>query len=416
MWWSLVKKILLIVSIILVSTLSFGISTVAAESTLGSDVPEVATALNNARRLVRDSNGRLYAAYFAGLLRSGVHIARSMDDGASWTSEWANMDSEGSYPSLAIDGQNNLHCVWSSITGEIHYKKYTYASGTWDAAPTVLFTVSGGYVNGFPAIAVDGSGNIHVVWEYYLPPCWAHYIYYTKYTSSWSAPVEISNGLTDYFSPSIAIDGNNHIYVVYRGGSIYMAKYTTSWVETQVSATGSEPCIAIDSNNNPHIVYIDSQRVSYRYYGGASWSSPVTLDDSLHICHAPSLSISGGDVHVLWHNNVVEHNVWHHSSTDGGATWPTVNRALLASGLHPSLRWSFYNNPNVFQATEIQAEWIYTALVGSYDVKYDGIIKRPVGGEIIPVNMLSLLAPMMILVLVALALSKAGAGGTRTTI
>jgi len=384
-----------------------GIPTVAAESTLALDVPPTATAYNNARRLVRDSNGYLYAAYYS-TFNSGVHIARSIDDGASWESTWAYLDSDGIYPSLAIDSQNNLHCVWVS-SGEIHYKKYTYASGTWDTSPTTLYSVSGVYVNGFPAIAVDGSGNIHVVWERFESPGVNHYIYYTKYTAGWSTPERIDGGAPDYYlSPSIAIDGNNYIYVVYWSvTSIHLRKYTTSWEDqTKVSDIGSVPCVAIDSNNNPHIVYIVGARVRYQYYSGGSWSSPVILDDEQHTCHAPSISIYGDNIHVLWYNNVMENKIWHQFSTDNGVTWPAANREMLATGLYPSLRWSFYNNPNMFGSLIIHAEWIYTAPRSSipYDAKYDRIYTTLVGGEIIPVNILILLAPKITLIFVALAL------------
>lgn len=414
------KKILVIMFIVLVSTLSMGIPTVAAESTLALDVPPTATAYNNARRLVRDSNGYLYAAYYS-TFNSGVHIARSTDDGASWESTWAYLDSDGIYPSLAIDSQDNLHCVWVSSNSKLCYKKYTYATETWDASPTTLCGgLETGYGNELPAIAVDGSGNIHVVWERFESPGVNHYIYYTKYTTGWSTPERIDGGAPDYFSPSIAIDENNYIYVAYRSPdhSIYLNKYTTSWVETLISSMGSEPCIAIDSNNNPHIVYIVGARVRYQYYSGGSWSSSVTLDDEQHTCHAPSISIYGDNIHVLWYNNVIEHKIWHHFSTDNGATWPAANREMLATGGNPSLRWSFYNNPNVFGSLIIHAEWIYTAPRTSipYDAKYDRRYTTLVGGEIIPVNKLIPLAPKITLIFAALALGLAALSKRRLII
>lgn len=97
---------------------------------------------------------------------------------------------------------------------------------------------------------------------------------------------------------------------------------------------------------------------------------------------------------------MIEHLVWLHRSTDSGATWPSENREQLATGIYPSLRWSFYNNPDAGTS----AEWIYTAPVTSYAVKYDSKRVAAVGGEIIPVNILILLAPKITLIFVALAL------------
>lgn len=392
----MLKKILLVVFLIAVLTISSSGQVAAAESIVSTNVPDNATADNNARRLVRDSNGILYAAYYNGTVLSGVQIARSADNGASWLSVWTSLDETGGYPSLAVDSENNLHCVWVSLpSGHIYYKKYSHATGTWDVSPTDLGIA--GHSNMLPAIVIDGLDNIHVVWE----AASVTSIFYTDYTklSGWALPaVQISGTGHNSSAPSIAVDPNNYVHVVYGGGAlvdtIYLAKYTTSWVETVVSLTGGNPCIAIDPSDNLHVVYIDTGRVNYRRYA-ASWSSPLVLDDGLHECHSPTISVApNGGIHVLWYNNLAQHNVWHHFSRDGGASWPDSNRAILYLGSYPSLRWSLYDNPNVFGSFEIEAEWIYTAPVASFDVKYDNISTTlPVGGQVATVNTFALLVP-----------------------
>ncbi len=397
--------------------LSFGLPVSVAASIVATNVPDNATAVGNARRLVRDSEGYLYAAYSAGVLDSGVHVARSADDGETWQSVWAELDPMGGSPALAIDSHDNLHCVWVSSDAKIYYKKYDHVARSWDSSPTDLTAgLGGGWANRLPAIAVDSGDNVHVVWEHYVPPCITHHIYYAKLlpNSGWILPaVDIDDDSMEFFVPSIAVDSNNHLYVVYEGGwsgvgnTICLCTYTTSWVQTTVSNTGSQPCVAVDAYDHLHLVYVDSDRVNYRRFSGGLWSTPTILDDELHVCHWPSIAISTEAVYVMWHNNVLEHNIWQHHSLDLGSTWPAGNRLLLANGLYPSLRWSYYDNPNVFGDMKIMVEWIYTAPVSSYDVKYDKLAEEAitVGGRIEPANPTSLLAPFLITSLIVIAVS-----------
>jgi hypothetical protein len=69
------------------------------------------------------------------------------------------------YPAIALDSLGRLHVVWSDDTPgnkEIYYKKSTDGGTTW--LPNQRLTWNSGGSK-WPAIAIDSSDNLHIVWE-----------------------------------------------------------------------------------------------------------------------------------------------------------------------------------------------------------------------------------------------------------
>jgi len=81
-------------------------------------------------------------------------------------------------PVIAVDSSDNLHLVWDDDTPgnfEIYYKKSTDGGATWTANKRLTWTSSYSWN---PSVAVDSSGNVHVVWEDDTPGNWE--IYYKR--------------------------------------------------------------------------------------------------------------------------------------------------------------------------------------------------------------------------------------------
>lgn len=204
-------------------------------------------------------------------------------NGSSWSgvvrlSDAANMaGSHQRYPSISADGSANLHVVWDGgATGfansQIWYSKYT---ASW-SAPVRISDYAGmeSYEQSKAAIAIDSLGYLHVTW-------WGkatgfttdNQVWYSKYTASWSAPLRISTyALMQNYSQggiSIAIDSNNYVHVVWYGAvtagasRIWYTKYTTSWSAPLKISTlaGMDtfnqqfPTVAIDASDNVHVVW-----------------------------------------------------------------------------------------------------------------------------------------------------------------
>ncbi|GAI62694.1 unnamed protein product, partial [marine sediment metagenome] len=158
------------------------------------------TAHSNSRKLVRLSDGTLYAVYHKQLAgKYQIYVKKSTDNGASWIDEtristYSGMaDYHQQYPSIAVDSSNYLHVVWHGMaTGyttrrQIWYAKYT---DSW-ADPVRISTYSGMDTNyqQYPSIAVDFSNYLHVVWHGMATGYTTrHQIWYAKYTTSWADP------------------------------------------------------------------------------------------------------------------------------------------------------------------------------------------------------------------------------------
>ena len=100
---------------------------------------------------------------------------------AEWTPikrlTWNTGNSE--YPAIAVDSLGYVHVAWQddrSGDSEIYYRKSTNEGSTWLASQRLTWNSGGCYM---PTIAVDSSGNVHVVWEDYTPG--NDEIYYRKY-------------------------------------------------------------------------------------------------------------------------------------------------------------------------------------------------------------------------------------------
>jgi len=96
-----------------------------------------------------------------------IYYRKSLDGGASWkTSQRLTWNSGFSgYPALAIDASGDLHVVWQDDTPgneEIYYKTSTDGGATWPNSQRLTWTSGGSY---YPSIAAAASGDLHVVWE-----------------------------------------------------------------------------------------------------------------------------------------------------------------------------------------------------------------------------------------------------------
>src|SRR5512136_1681501 len=73
------------------------------------------------------------------------------------------------YPAVAVDASGHLHVVWQdSALGnyEIYYKRSEDGGDSWTASKRLTWTAG---TSDHPAIAVDPAGTLHIVWGQLLP-------------------------------------------------------------------------------------------------------------------------------------------------------------------------------------------------------------------------------------------------------
>ena len=201
----------------------------------------------NQRKVVRDAVGRYYVIYtkYSGSAYT-VRLARSTDCGGSGsTCTWTTVTLFGSggivntgavnwiSPSIEVSAdRTKIHVVVVDNThSAVYYTKCTdienwNSSSCWFAADgttqgsSTSPTASQGTHQPLPAVAVDSSGNAHVVFERTtLCTTETNQIKYIKYTgSAWSSETSISAGCTSGIKrvkPAIDIGYNDVVHIAY---------------------------------------------------------------------------------------------------------------------------------------------------------------------------------------------------------
>lgn len=231
------------------------------------------------------------------------------------------------------DSNNNInvYAVWSDNSqglSRIWFTKSSNGGDTFDTPVAVDEGISPQQIS--PAIAVDGSGNVYVVWEDYREG--DADIFIKKYDSSGFGIRNKVNlgetGSVDYdTTPSIAVNTLGDIYVVWehrddsldKRPDIYFARSTNqgqTFSRTSVATEGRRPSIAVDVSGIAYVVwegltqfpdFAPTHVMMARIETGGSVASQQ-IDSQSVPYHAryPSVVVGpGGKVYVIWERAVI---------------------------------------------------------------------------------------------------------------
>lgn len=128
--------------------------------------------------------------------------------------------------SLAIDAADRVHVFWTKFIeeyGQIFQR--VYSQGMWSAEQQIT---SGEGYSGFPSVAVDSKGVLHLVW--YSFDGSTYQVYYSRYdfNNNWSTPVRLSQGYPDSVNPTIAVDSKDNLHVAWYKSNDVSTKSITS--------------------------------------------------------------------------------------------------------------------------------------------------------------------------------------------
>ncbi len=205
---------------------------------------------------------------------------------------------QGSYVSqLAIDSLGNVHVVWYDDTDyagagadhDIFYKYLDVSTKIWQPADVISYMSTD--LSYDPDIAVDSLDNIHIVWSdesQFDGSKTDHDIFYVIYDSvaaNWTVPEVISDaGDHSSWFPSIEIDLEDNIYIVWEDASVYdgadtdsdifyrmYSTHTDTWSRTEVISTDSSvgsrfATIAVGKYGSVNIAWSDYTNLSYYGY------------------------------------------------------------------------------------------------------------------------------------------------------
>ena len=267
----------------------------------------------------------------------------------TWTAD------ESWNPVLAIDSGGVIHVVWYDYTpgnSEIFYKSSTDGGASWNPNKRLSWTPGDSEDT---AVAIDSSGTLHVVWADYTPGNFD--IYYRKSEdtgATWSPTRRITWTSGASLEPAIAIDSSSVIHVVWYDGTpglgqsdIYYKSSENSgatWSParriTWTPALSYNPAIATDPSGAIHIVWYDylagNREIYYKASpdGGISWSAARRLTWTAGDSYSPVVATDSIDgIHVVWEDNTPgNREIYYKKSSDGGTTWDPVQRITWTSG------------------------------------------------------------------------------------
>ena len=346
------------------------------------------------RKLVRTSNGTLFATYFkVPVTEYQIYVKRSADEGETWTDETLISTAPGmsgyyqQRPVIAVDSNDWLHVVWygkATAMSDNDVLWYAVNDGTWQTPVRIgWFAGSEIYPQTYPSIAIDSNDYIHLAWQGTRVGFSTMQIHYSNYTTSWSTPIKVSDGGQENRAqgwPDIAIDTNDHIHVVWMGesddyfiGEIHQIWYSSlhgTW-ETPLrisTAPGmgafghADVAMAISSDDHLHVTWsglatghTTFPQIWYALNDGA-WQTPDRISDAGGMegyAHAdPNVAVdSDDDIHVLWEGADL---IWYAEHT---TAWQ-VPFAVQPGGTNsdPKMRWSMWPSTEAGDDTFIVAD------------------------------------------------------------
>lgn len=315
-----------------------------------------ATGYGNCRKLARDSSGNLHVVWTD--KRDGstryIYYAKSTDGGETWDETRITPAGDGignqRNPFIAIDSNDHIHIVWygtltvgGNARDRIRYIKYT---DSWGDIQELVWHADHQYYH--PSIAVDSNDYLHVA---YSGGGWFggyYYLYYIKYTDSWQTPEILFGPYYTQGSTSIAIDSNNDIHIAWMSRysdspTYYQIRYikntSDAWGDidnlTSDSRHQYHPSIALDSNDYVYIVWYDNN-VNYIKYTD-SWQDAEVLAST---AHQPTITVDENDyLHVFFtgSGNVINYIKY----TDSWGDAETIVSGGSDDG-HPIAIWANY--------------------------------------------------------------------------
>jgi hypothetical protein len=284
---------------------------------LTQDEATSSTAWPNGRSLAVEPGGAAHIVYADA--RSGnseVYYRRWETDGWDPEVRLTTTPNFSDNPVIAVAPDGDVHVAWIEVstngTQELFHRWW---NGSVWSAPVEMGAAGQRYHT--PSLAADGQGNVHAVWQCQSGS--SGMIYYSKWDGTQWATATVLAGTTALkaFTPSVAVDAADRVYALYEkmtvsdGTSEIFCRIFQggAWAAaTQVSTSGTfchSPSAAVAANGTLHVVWQDARDLAgdiyYRTYDGTAWGPETHIVDCAGDSQWPSVAASAnGCVHVVW--------------------------------------------------------------------------------------------------------------------
>lgn len=150
-----------------------------------------------------------------------IYYKKSSNSGATWSARkrltWTCAGLERQ--DLVADPSSSLHLIWladSSGNSDLYYKRSKDGGESWTAAERLTWTSGSGAC---PAITADPSGPLSVVWSDNTPGNWE--VYYKKSADgglTWTSSTRLTWGSGYSYSPALVVDSSGLVHLVWEDG------------------------------------------------------------------------------------------------------------------------------------------------------------------------------------------------------
>ncbi|MEO0226001.1 MAG: T9SS type A sorting domain-containing protein [candidate division WOR-3 bacterium] len=208
-------------------------------------------------------------------------------------------------------------------------------------------------------ISIDRRGNIHVVWEAYLPR-WR--LFYRKYNGTiWLPETLLVTGVEVVRSqfPTILPDTSNNLHLVFEdersiGGwqciRIFYKKWDPAGWRPDTALTDSwaflRPSLAIDTSNKLHLAMMQCGRpgkILYKRFNGIFWEKETTLArlkgaDTKPFTNPKIITGLQGSLHLVWSDDTTGNYEIYYKKYNG-RSWErdTMLTNCIESSVEPSV-------------------------------------------------------------------------------
>lgn len=311
--------------------------------------------------IVVDNFGHINVVFCKMVLeRSDIYSVRSTDEGVSW-SPLRNVYHSPSIkefdPVVETDGAGHISVVWRNTlydVWDVYYCRSIDGGVTWRSPVNISGNIG---FSEYPDISLNSGGVIYVVWE--DRTLGNREIYFSRSTSSgstWSPFLNLSDGPGESSYSRIKADNSGNLHVVWEEEPV--AADTLSDILYRRSGDGGVtwtpaakislhpeindwwPSMDVDGAGNVYVVWQHGVGGNIRVYfscsmdGGATWSQPVEVSNTLNAWW-PEIDVDdSGHVNVVWSEGPApsDHVIKFRRSSDNGSTWGEIITVSAGSG------------------------------------------------------------------------------------
>jgi hypothetical protein len=304
---------------------------------------------------------------------------RSFGQNKKVNSDLGKLDSDK--PVTVCDGVGNVWVAWQAGpvgNRDIYIGKLSKGTDNFSGSIKVTNNAKD-QCN--PAIAIDSSGKLYVVWQDNRNGNWDIYLSTSDTGTSWSSEVMVNapennqpTPVSNQINPAIVIDsqspnkahvvwqddgaGNQDIYYVNSSDGFAIPAVSQSITSNTSTSDQIEPAVAVDSANTVYVVWTDGRNGSSDIYGAASnnsWTN-VAVVSNTHNQTNPVIAAeaTGIIIHLLWVDDTPGDKDIYYASSNGLPGSPLTGSSIVdeldTDQLQPTIavKGSTGNNLRVF--------------------------------------------------------------------